>query len=305
MNASSDLTVHIPVLPAEVLEYGQVTPGQTWVDGTAGGGGHTQLLAEQVGEHGRVIAMDRDPVAGARLAKLMPANVDVVQGSYHLLSEVLDQRGLKSVDGILLDLGLSSDQLADRERGFSFQTEGELDMRFDPTAGQPAWQWLQHADEKSIADTIYQYGEERFSRRIARRIVERRRSHPIRRADELRELIYASVPRGRRDQQGNRRHGNVDPATRTFQALRIQVNDELGILEKALAVMPRYLAPEKRLLAISFHSLEDRIVKHALRQDPRLEVVTKKPIIASNDEASRNPRSRSAKLRVASRLQKS
>ena len=266
----SNATVHIPVLPKEILELGNPLPGQRWADGTAGGGGHCRLIAQRVGETGQVLAVDRDP--GAK------------------------------VHGILLDLGLSSDQLADRDRGFSFQTEGELDMRFDPTSGEPAWEWLARVDETTLADTIYQYGEERYSRRIARRIVDRRREETIRTADALRDIIYSSVPRSRPSPRGGRRHGRVDPATRTFQALRIVVNDELGILERALERLPECLELGGHLLIISFHSLEDRLVKYAFREDPRLEVVTRRPVQAAENEVNVNPRARSAKLRVARRI---
>jgi 16S rRNA (cytosine1402-N4)-methyltransferase len=173
-------------------------------------------------------------------------------------------------------------------------------MRFDPSSGEPAWEWLSRVDEKTLADTIFRYGEERFSRRIAKRIVENRKAQPIRKASELRELIYRSVPGGRHT-GGGRKHGRVDPATRTFQALRIAVNDELSILELALQRLPDCLAPGGQLLIISFHSLEDRLVKYAFREDERLEVVTRRPVQATEEEIARNPRSRSAKLRVARR----
>jgi 16S rRNA (cytosine1402-N4)-methyltransferase len=201
--------------------------------------------------------------------------------------------GWSGAAGIVLDLGLSSDQLSDRSRGFSFTADGDLDMRFDPTSGQPAWQWLDRVSERELADTIYRYGEERFSRRIAKRIVEQREREPLRSPLALRELIHRCVP--------GARHARIDPATRTFQALRIVVNDELKILERALERLPDLLAPDGRLLVISFHSLEDRIVKYAFRDDPRLEVITRKPVMAGEVELESNNRSRSAKMRVARR----
>jgi len=305
-------TVHVPVLPAEVLALGDPKPGQIWVDGTAGGGGHARLIAEmlaaersaersdsdesvveQIAAPGTLIAIDRDPRVVERLAGELPENCIVRHSSYDDIPEVLTELGIERVDGILLDLGLSSDQLADRERGFSFNADGPLDMRFDMTQGEAAWEWLQRVDEKSLADTIYQFGEERFSRRIAKRIVETRKENPIRNASELRELIYRSVP--------GKKHGRIDPATRTFQALRIAVNDELGILERALARLPGCLKPNGALLIISFHSLEDRLVKYAFRSDPKLEVVTRRPVQATVAETDRNSRSRSAKMRVARR----
>ncbi|QDV26600.1 16S rRNA (cytosine(1402)-N(4))-methyltransferase RsmH [Aureliella helgolandensis] len=298
----SNATVHIPVLPKEILELGNPLPGQRWADGTAGGGGHCRLLAQRVGETGQVLAVDRDPAVIEALAGTLGDNVVARHASYDDLPEVLNELGGAKVHGILLDLGLSSDQLADRDRGFSFQTEGELDMRFDPTSGEPAWEWLARVDETTLADTIYQYGEERYSRRIARRIVDRRREETIRTADALRDIIYSSVPRSRPSPRGGRRHGRVDPATRTFQALRIVVNDELGILERALERLPECLELGGHLLIISFHSLEDRLVKYAFREDPRLEVVTRRPVQAAENEVNVNPRARSAKLRVARRI---
>jgi len=194
----------------------------------------------------------------------------------------------------VLDLGLSSDQLADQERGFSFDAEGELDLRFDTDSGEPAWRLIARLDATLLANMIYEYGEERHSRRIARAIVERRIEKPIRTAGDLAEIVRRAVPRT----PDSRR---IDPATRTFQALRIAVNDELGSLEKALADFPNYLKPGGRLAVISFHSLEDRLVKNAFRDDPRYEVLTRKPLLPSEAEIQRNPRSRSAKLRVAAR----
>lgn len=300
--------VHIAVLPSEVIELGNPTAGEFWIDGTAGAGGHSRLLAERLGPDGEVLAVDRDPEAVERLEDSLAdslgdtaSKLKVVQGSYHEIPEFLRQLGRETVDGVLLDLGLSSDQLEDRERGFSFQGDGELDMRFDPTSGQPVWMWLRTAKEKEIADAIYQYGEERFSRRIARRIVETRRQNPVKTVAQLRELIYASTPSARRTTSGRRAHGRIDPATRTFQALRIVANQELQILEKALQDIPEYLSEGGRFAVISFHSLEDRLVKHAFRNDSRLEILTKKPIQAGEIEIARNSRARSAKLRVAVR----
>ena len=305
--------VHIAVLPQEVIDLGKPSSGQVWIDGTAGAGGHSRLISDAIAPDGRLLAIDRDPSAAQLLASELPnhgralgfspESIAVENASYDQSPYLLAQLGwAEGVDGILLDLGLSSDQLADRERGFSFQSDGELDMRFDPTCGEPVWEWLHRADERTIADSIYQYGEERFSRRIAKRIVEERRKRPIRLASELRELIYRCIPPPRRTKGGARRHGNVDPATRTFQALRIVANDELAILESALRTLPNCLKPGGLLLIISFHSLEDRLVKYAFRGDERLEVVTRRPVQATDEEKASNPRSRSAKLRVARRV---
>ncbi len=280
---------------AEVLEWLQPAPGKMLVDGTLGGGGHTTAMAELVLPGGRVLAMDLDSEAVERnepLRDTLP--IDLAIGSYTQIPEMLKSYDVASVDGVLLDIGLSSDQLADEQRGFSYQSSGTLDLRFDRSRGEAAWQLLARLDERSLADLIYQYGEERLSRRIARRIVERRREDPIRTADQLADLVRSCVPRSR----GH----SIDPATRTFQALRIAVNGELAALEQALQRLPDCLSPGGRLAIISFHSLEDRLVKHAFRNDLRLEVLTKRPVRPTEQEIEQNPRSRSAKLRVAERI---
>ena len=291
----SDATVHDPVLFDEVLEQLQPALGGIFVDGTLGGGGHTRALAERVGPEGRVVAVDLDGGAVERTSvALAGLPVLVANASYADIPEVLDEVGIAAVDGVLLDLGLSSDQLADAARGFSYLSEGELDMRFDLDRGEPAWRMIERMSEEHLANVIYQYGEERFSRRIAKKIVEQRRSDPVRTASQLAELVRSCVPRSR----GH----NIDPATRTFQALRIAVNGELDALQTALKRLPDYLKPGGRLAIISFHSLEDRIVKEAFRDDERLSPITRKPIVASEEESNRNPRARSAKLRVAERV---
>jgi 16S rRNA (cytosine1402-N4)-methyltransferase len=290
-------SLHIPVLAAETLAWLQPMPGQTIVDGTLGGGGHTRLLAQRVGATGRVIALDRDPAALARAEReLSGLPVLIAQSNFCDLPEVLAEVGVDSVDGILLDIGLSSDQLADRQRGFSFDSDGPLDLRFDVQQGEPAWRLLARLQERSLADLIYQLGEERYSRRIARAIVERRTaSHPVQTAGDLAELVRRCVPRSPDSDR-------IHPATRTFQALRIAVNDELKSLDLALQRLPDCLRPGGRLAIISFHSLEDRRVKEAFRDDPRLASLTRKPITAGEAELAANPRARSAKLRVAERV---
>jgi 16S rRNA (cytosine1402-N4)-methyltransferase len=287
-------TQHVPVMAQEVLEWLQPAAGQTFVDGTLGGGGHTRLLAEAVGPTGSVVALDRDPVAVERAALgLSELPVRPLAANYSDTPEVLAGLKVNAVDGILLDLGLSSDQLADANRGFSFQSSGTLDLRFDETRGEPAWKLVGRLSAEHLADLIFQYGEERFSRRIARRIVEVRKENPIRTADELARVVRGSVPRSRDER--------IDPATRTFQALRIAVNEELKWLEVALRRLPDCLKPGGRLAVISFHSLEDRPVKEAFRNDARLNVLTRRPIRPSESEVAVNPRSRSAKFRVAER----
>ena len=224
-------TQHVPVLAQEVLEWLRPAAGQTFVDGTLGGGGHTRLLAEAVGPTGSVIALDRDPVAVERAAEeLSELPVRALAANYSDMPEVLAGLNVNAVDGILLDLGLSSDQLADANRGFSFQSSGTLDLRFDATRGEPAWKLVERLSAEHLADLIFQYGEERFSRRIARRIVEVRKANPIHTADELARVVRGSVPRSRDER--------IDPATRTFQALRIAVNEELKWLEVALRRLP-------------------------------------------------------------------
>ncbi len=271
-----------------------VRAGQVIVDGTFGGGGHAAAFLARVGPAGRLIGVDRDPQAISRGREKFGDRIDLECASYADLPSILRERSLAGVDSILLDLGLSSDQLADHERGFSYLADGPLDLRFNPTEGRPASWYLQHLDEKALADLIYHFGEERYSRVIARRICERRRAAPIATAAELCELVSRCVPRSR--------NHSIHPATRTFQALRIAANDELENLRQALEQLPDCLLPGGRLAIISFHSLEDRIVKHAFRNDPRLRVLTKKPVVPSDEEIARNPRSRSAKLRIAERV---
>lgn len=283
-------------MPAEVIHWLNPQPGDIVCDGTLGGGGHTRLLAAAVGSDGDVIAMDRDPAAIATAEQnLQGLPIKLVEGNYCELPEVLEQLGIPEVQGIVLDLGLSSDQLADRERGFSFESEGELDLRFNPIEGEPAWRMLERISEEDLANIIYQYGEERNSRRIAREVVARRREEPVRTARQLADVCRRSMPRGRGQQA-------IDPATRTFQALRIAVNEELKWVEVAARRLPGCLASGGRIAVISFHSLEDRIIKNAFRDDDRLQVLSKKPLRPTEEEVAENPRSRSAKQRVAERI---
>jgi len=287
--------IHIPVLPTEVLQWLEPRPGQIVVDGTLGGGGHTRLIAERIGDSGGfVLALDRDPAAVAAAERnLVGLPVNVANANFCDLSDVLESVGIAAIDAVLLDLGLSSDQLADVERGFSFESGGPLDLRFNREEGESAASLVARLPERELADLIYQYGEERFSRRIARRIVEQRAERPIQTAAELAEIVRRCVPRSK---------DRIDPATRTFQALRIAVNRELESLDLALKRIPDRLRPGGRLAIISFHSLEDRRVKEAFRSDSRLKPLTKKPVRAGEEEVFRNPRSRSAKLRVAERI---
>ncbi len=290
--------IHVSVLRDEAVAWLAPRLGGVFVDGTLGAGGHALALAERVGPAGRVIGIDRDSAAlDAAQRRLSGLPVRLVQANFCDLPEVLGAMGVESVDGVVLDLGMSSDQLADPSRGFSFDADGPLDLRFDPTEGEPAWRLLNRLSAEHLADVIYYCGEEKHSRRIARSIVQRRQERPIQTARELAAIVRQCVPRSRGDK--------IDPATRTFQALRIAVNDELKSLEIALRRIPQCLRPQARLAIISFHSLEDRRVKEAFRDDPRYEALTKKPIRAGDEEIAANPRARSAKLRVAARTMES
>ena len=271
----------------------EIRPGMRVVDGTLGGGGHTRLFAEAVGPEGLVIAIDRDPIAierGARELAGLP--VRFAQANYRDLPEVLDALAIDRVDRVLLDVGLSSDQLADDARGFSFDSEGPLDLRFDPTEGEPAWRLVNRMRPETLADLIHEFGEERFSRRIARRIATAREKEPIRSARDFARIVTSAIPRQYPPPR-------IHPATRTFQALRIAVNEELKSLRIALERIPTRLAPGGRVAVISFHSLEDRLAKEAFRNRQVWEPLTRGPVEAGDDELARNPRSRSAKLRVA------
>ncbi len=288
---------HVSVMTDEVVQWLRPQSCSVLLDGTFGAGGHSQALATRMAAGGRVIAIDRDPAALE--AMVVPAAITwtdlplVVHNlSYHHAAEVLAEEQVAAVDGIVLDLGLSSDQLADRQRGFSFSADGPLDLRFDPRQGQTARDFLAQSTEKEIADAIYQFGEERYSRRIAKQIVLRRsQKQPVKTVSELVEICRRCVPRAK--------NHDIHPATRTFQALRIAVNHELQILAAALRDLPEILAPGGRFVVISFHSLEDRMVKQAFRDDARLEVLTRKPLRPTDAEVAANPRSRSAKMRVA------
>lgn len=288
---------HVPVLLSEVIQELEIAAGQTIVDGTLGGGGHTRRLAELVGAAGHVIAMDRDPQAIANAEReLAGLPITLVEANFAELPEVLDQLQISNVDGVLLDLGLSSDQLADPLRGFSFNFDGPLDLRFNPSEGEPASRLVNKCRVDQLADIIFQFGEERHSRRIARAIERVRRSSPIRTAAELARIVSKAVPTSADARR-------IHPATRTFQALRIAVNDELKSVEIALRRIPDRLQPGNgRFGVISFHSLEDRIVKNGFREDPRLEVISRKPIRPTENEVQSNPRSRSARLRIARRV---
>jgi 16S rRNA (cytosine1402-N4)-methyltransferase len=292
---------HVPVLLEEVLQYLNVRPGGTVADTTVGLGGHSVEIAKRLGAKGRLICFDRDPeamqLAKARMDELraeLAGEMPEVVFEPRAFSEVAGAIAAGSLDGLLADFGVSSLQLDEAHRGFSFRHEGPLDMRMDTRSGETAGQVVNQEDENELADLIYEFGEERRSRRIARAIV---RARPIATTAELAEIVSAAAPTMKGDK--------IHPATRTFQALRIRVNNELGEIGTLLKSAPSLLRPGGRLVLISFHSLEDRLVKDSFREagrDGTFEVLTKKPVVAEEQEQMRNPRSRSAKLRAAEKI---
>ncbi len=297
---------HIPVLYQEVLAALNPGAGRRYIDGTLGAGGHTSGLLKASDPDGKVIGIDLDPQSLALCRKLLdyPDRLFLFQGSYVEMEFFAEELGWQSVDGIVLDLGLSSMQLDEGDRGFSFRSDAPLDMRFDPGQPQTAAELVNNLPEGELARILWEYGEERYSRRIARTIISHR---PIDRTRELADLIVSVVPGGE----------HIHPATRTFQALRIAVNDELQVLQKGLEAGVRLLAPGGVMAVISFHSLEDRIVKQFFRQESKdcicppehltcicghqaaVSLPFKKPVTPEQDEIESNPRARSAKLRVA------
>jgi len=307
--------LHVPVLYDEVLAGLRPAPGARMVDGTVGMGGHARGLLEATAPDGRLLGIDRDPEALAVAAEALAAygeRVVLRRGEFRHLEEIAAEAGWREVDGVLLDLGVSSLQLDRPERGFSFQEEGPLDMRMDPAAPLTAGEIVNRWGVEELADLIYRYGEERHARRVARAIVAAR---PLETTRELARVVAGAVGgRSRRD------GGGIHPATRTFQALRIAVNAELDSLEEALPQAVALLRPGGRLAVIAFHSLEDRIVKQFIAREARdcicpprmpqcvcdhratVAPVTRKPIRATEAEVARNPRSRSARLRIAERL---
>jgi 16S rRNA (cytosine1402-N4)-methyltransferase len=296
---------HIPVMSEEVLFWLARKGSRTYLDCTVGYSGHAEKILEASGPGSRLIGLDRDAAAISasrkRLARFGDRAV-LLHGHFMDLKQHLTANGIGQVDGILFDLGVSSLQLEEPARGFSFQVDGPLDMRMDQSMSGTAADLVNQWPEAQLADAIFQFGEERFSRRIARGIVRARERHALATTKELVSVIERAVP-------ANYRHGRLHCATRTFQAIRIAVNQELDCLEPALRDATDVLSPGGRLCVISFHSLEDRIVKHTFRalsgkDDPALVVLTKKPQIPTREESDRNPRSRSAKLRAAQRVSK-
>jgi 16S rRNA (cytosine1402-N4)-methyltransferase len=298
---------HVPVLLEEAISALDVREGKTYVDGTFGRGGHSKAILARVGVRGRLFAFDQDPAAHADRA-LEDPRLELIHARFSTMKEALAARGIRQVAGVLLDVGTSSPQLDDAARGFSFMKDGPLDMRMDTTQGETAAQWLARADEKQIREVISTYGEERFAKAVAAAIVAARRSEPVRTTRQLAEIVGRAV---------RTREPGQHPATRTFQALRIHVNQELEELEVTLPRAAALLEPGGRLAVVSFHSLEDRIVKNFIRSrstadtfprgvpvraadlpKPELRAVGK-AVKATDAEVQRNPRARSAVLRVA------
>ena len=290
---------HVPVMRTEVLSVLQPSRGGVFVDCTVGLGGHARALLEAGASRLLGLDRDRDALAIAHAA-LAPwgGRVELVHADYRALDDVLSARHIEQVDGVLADLGVSSLQFDSAGRGFSFQRDEPLDMRMDQSGGATAADLVARSTEHELADAIFQYGEERFSRRIARALVRERTATPIVTTGRLASIVRAAIPR--------RGFARIDPATRTFQALRIWVNRELEGLDRFLEAAVARLRIGARIAVITFHSLEDRIVKHTLRALDRrsgtVKVLTKKPVIPADDEVQRNPRSRSAKLRAAERV---
>ncbi|NJP07406.1 MAG: 16S rRNA (cytosine(1402)-N(4))-methyltransferase RsmH [Chloroflexaceae bacterium] len=321
---------HQPVLSSDVFRLLQPEPGQTYIDATLGGGGHAMALLQALQPGGRLLGIDRDVIALQAVQQRLNAEADgaigstscvLCHGSFASIGRLAHEAGFTGVDGILFDLGVSSYQLDTAACGFSFRADGPLDMRFDRTGDEPdAAALVAGLSEHELADVIWRYGEERYSRQIARRIVQRRAEQPIRTTGDLADIVARAVTRsayragnGRKRSRGADDQGGIHPATRTFQALRIAVNRELEQLTEALPQAVSLLRPGGRLAVISFHSLEDRLVKQFFRaesgyggseavdQPIRLDIVTRKAVFASEAERQANPRSRSARLRVAER----
>jgi 16S rRNA (cytosine1402-N4)-methyltransferase len=296
---------HVPVLREEVLAFLDCRPGKVYVDGTVGRAGHSLAILEKSSPDGRLIGLDWDEEALGRAREILApfgSRVQLWNGNFRDLASFLGASAIAKADGILLDLGVSSEQLESGERGFSFRLDGPLDMRMNQELKIQARDLLRRLPADELARILWEYGEERWARRIARRIVEERKKRPLETTRDLAQIVERSVPFSR---------SRIHPATRTFQALRIQVNGELESLETFLQTAPKLLNPQGRLAVISFHSLEDRIVKtqfrrwggRARREETAFRIVTAKPVVPSEEETARNPRARSAKLRVLERIQ--
>lgn len=302
MSGDQKRAIHIPVLLREVIEQLDLTEGLVVVDGTIGAGGHSEQILRKIGAEGTLIGLDRDEMMlgftreKLQIEKLSTEQCQLRQASYAELPAVLEELEFEYVDRILLDLGLSSDQLEDNERGFGFESTGNLDLRFDTRTGIPAWKLLETLPESNLCEIFEVYGEERFSQRIAAHLVQQRKRGPIKTAADLTKIVRESVPSKALSS------ARKNPATRVFQALRIAANQELEQLQIILeSILPQVLKPEGRVAIISFHSLEDRLVKQAFKNKSYWKNLTPKPIVAGQAEQRINPRCRTAKLRVAMR----
>ncbi len=292
---------HIPVMLDEALKYLNLGQGKTIVDATVGTGGHSLKILERIGPQGRLIGIDRDQetlgIAKNRLSEYS-ASCQFVYSSYSDIDKIMNDLNIQKVDGMLFDLGISSIQLDDPDRGFTFQNEGPLDMRMDRNSYISAYDLVNNLDEKELSELIWNFGQERFHNRIARFLVRERQKHPISTTTQLSNLVLRAVSCGRGYQR-------IHPATRTFQAMRIAVNSELELLESTISKAVDFLNKGARICIISFHSLEDRIVKLSFRELASkgiIKLITPKPLVPSSIEMRNNPSSRSAKFRVAERL---
>lgn len=303
MSFPEPASVHEPVLLAETIGFLNLQPGHVVVDGTLGGGGHAREILKRIGPGGRFIGIDQDPEALERARRNFEGfkQMEFINQNFSSLSEILQTLNLPQVDAVLLDVGISSDQLENAGRGFSFLKEGPLDMRMNPSRGESAGDLINHLPEEELARIFWEYGEERRSRRIARVITEMRQEKPFETTGDLSRAVIRATPR-------QFHFGARHPAMRVFQALRIAANGELEALKAVLPQALEALRPGGRLAVISFHSLEDRIVKHTFKtftESGRAEILTRKPVKASEEETAKNPRARSAKLRVLEKIDKS
>ena len=288
---------HVPVLLDEVIEHLAPQAGGVYADVTLGGGGHSRAILERSAPDGRLVGTDRDPAALQAAGVALEGfgeRVTLRKARIRDLREVLDSLSIEGVDGVIADLGVSSEQLDRQERGFSLGKEGPIDMRMDPTQGETALELIARSDPEDLANVIYRYGEERRSRRIARSLKRAYEEGELQTTGDLKRAVHRAT--------GPKR-GRIDPSTKTFQALRIAVNEELEDLEAFLGSLPSVLKLGGVVAVISFHSLEDRMVKHTFRDNAALDPLTKRPIVATEEERERNPRSRSAKLRAARRVE--
>jgi len=294
---------HVPVMLQEVIDYLRLEPGQTIVDATLGCGGHSLEILKRITPGGRLIGLDRDEdslaICKERLSEFKES-CEFVHANFSDLDQVLEKQGIDKIDGIVFDLGISTHQLKDAQRGFSFQEEGPLDMRLDKSSYISAYDLVNNLNENEISHMLWNFGQERWHNRIARYIIEERRNQPIATTAQLATLVMRAIPFKYR-----KSYYRIHPATRTFQAIRIAVNRELEILESVVKKAVAVLNEQARICVISFHSLEDRIIKHtfrALKAEGMVDIITPKPLIPTVSEIERNPPSRSSKLRVAQRI---